>query len=138
MSNSDWITYADWLEQVPDYMRKDKLWDFIVYQRALFLSDLAWRDCQQLQKDSLGKHLVSQLLRSAGSVPANIEEGYGRGFGKDYALLLRISLGSAREAQGWYVRGRHVFSAQLVEQRYQLLKENIGSLVTTSNQQRER
>jgi len=133
-----WKNFDEWEAELPNFVKRSPLWGFVTYQKALFLADLAWFDSEKLLDAPQGRRMAWQLVDSAGSVPANIEEGYGRGFGKDYALLLRISLGSAREAQEWYVRGRHVFSAQLVEQRYQLLKENIGGLVTTSNQQRER
>jgi four helix bundle protein len=77
-------------------------------------------------------------LDSAGSIAANIEEGYGHGFGKDYARFLRISLGSARETRGWYYRARHFFDPDLVQERLALLNEIIGALVTTANQQRRR
>lgn len=133
-----WKNFDEWEAELPNFVKRSPLWGFVTYQKALFLADLAWFDSEKLLDAPQGRRMAWQLVDSAGSVPANIEEGYGRGFGKDYARFLRISLGSAREAQGWYVRGRHVFSAQLVEQRYQLLKENIGGLVTTSNQQRER
>jgi hypothetical protein len=78
------------------------------------------------------------LVDAAGSVPANIEEGFGRGFGKDYARFLRIALGSCRETRGWYYRARHVFDADILAHRLQLADEVISGLVTTANQQRNR
>jgi len=96
------MTYEEWLENVPSSLTEDSLWGFKTYRKALFLSDLAWIDCDNLNNDYKGKAIAWQLIDSAGSVAANIEEGYGRRFGKDYARFLRISLGSAREARGWY------------------------------------
>jgi len=50
--------------------------------------------------DPRGRAIISQVVDSAGSISANIEEGYGRGFGKDRDHFLRFSIGSARETRG--------------------------------------
>ena len=130
--------YEEWLSEVPKSITQDSLWRYETYRKALFLADLAWADCEKLLGDPRGKSIAWQLIDSAGSIPANIEEGYGRGFGKDYARFLRIALGSARETRGWYYRARHVLDADLVEKRMSLLDQIIGGLVTTANQQRNR
>jgi len=129
-------SYEEWLTQVPKSITKDPLWDFEVYRKSLFLSDLAWFDSEKLLANPRGRNTAWQLVESAGSVSANIEEGYGRGFGKDYARFLRMSLGSARETRGWYYRGRHVFEPEVVEHRMALADEIIASLVVTADQQR--
>jgi four helix bundle protein len=43
--------------------------------------------------------LVSQLRRSAISVPSNISEGAGRGTNRQFKRFLEISMGSANEVQ---------------------------------------
>ncbi|MCB0000959.1 MAG: four helix bundle protein [Anaerolineae bacterium] len=131
-------SYEEWLGQVLPSITGDPLWNFETYRKALFLSDLAWFDAEVLLNDKRGRAIVWQLLDSAGSVPANIEEGFGRGFGKDYGRFLKISLGSARETRGWYYRGRHAFDLSVVEHRLQLANEIISGLVTTSKQQYNR
>lgn len=128
--------FDEWQQQLPDYIRKNPLMEFKAYPKALFLYDLVWHDCEILQKDARGRILVSQLLQSADSVCANIEEGYGRGFGADYARFLVIALGSARETQGRYYRVRQVLSERVIEHRVKLLDEIIAMLITTSQQQR--
>jgi four helix bundle protein len=130
--------YEEWCEQVPGNIRHDPLWKFETYRRALFLSDLAWFDDEKLFRDVRGKIIASQLAKSAGSVAANIEEGFGRGYGKDYARFLRIALGSAREARGWYYRGRHLLGEELLGHRLKLADEIIRNLVIVANQQRKR
>jgi four helix bundle protein len=130
------VSYDEWECTVPKSISSDPLWGFEIYRKALFLSDLAWIDCDKLASDRKGRSLLQQLLRSAGSVAANIEEGYGRGFGKDYARFQRIALGSAREARGWYYRARHVFSSETIDHRMKLLDEIIAGLVLASNVQR--
>ena len=132
------MTYEEWLKQVPGAIAKDSLWNFETYRKALFLSDLAWIDCEKLVEVALTRRIAWQLIDSAGSIAANIEEGYGRGFGKDYARFLRIALGSARETRGWYYRARRAFNSQVIDHRYTLLDEIIAGLVTTANQQRRK
>ncbi len=124
--------YAAWEASLPDFVTADALWQFTTYRHALFLADLAWHDCAQLQKDFRGKAIAAQLIRSAGSVAANIEEGYGRGFGKDYGRFLSIALGSARETRGWYFRGRILLPEPVLQHRTTLLNNIIGGLVTAT------
>jgi len=106
------------------------------YRLALFLHDLAWEDCGRLMKDIRGREIAKQLIRSVGSISANIEEGYGRGFGRDYARFLSFSVGSARETRGWYYRGRKLLTEMVIKHRYNLLGQIIGLLVTAIGQQR--
>ncbi|MEZ4861182.1 MAG: four helix bundle protein [Caldilineaceae bacterium] len=131
-----WTSYDDWVEQVHVAITRAPLWDFRTYRKALFLADLAWFDAEKLLAAPQGRTTAWQLVDAAASVPANIEEGYGRGFGKDYGRFLRIALGSARETQGWYYRARHVFANDVIDHRLALLNEIIAGLVTTSAQQR--
>lgn len=127
--------YEEWLEQVPQSLQTDPLWVFEAYRTALFFADLAWFDCEKLMADPRGKAIAYQLIRSVGSVPANMEEGYARGYGKDYARFLRIALGSARETRGWYFRGRHLFDESLLQHRLNLLDDIIKNLVIAAKQQ---
>jgi len=80
---------------------------------------------------------VEQLTRSTGSISANIEEGYGRGFGKDRDHFLRISAGPARESKGWQFRARRLLAPELLKQRLALLDDIIALLVTELNRQRQ-
>ena len=136
MVRGEWSKYTEWVKLIPEYISSDKLWEFEVYRKALFLHDLAWRDCDRLYKDKKGRNHASQLLRSAGSVSANIEEGYGRGFGKDYARFLRIAVGSAREVRGWYYRISSLFDESTINHRIGLLTEIIRGLTLAAQTQR--
>ena len=131
------MNYEEWLAQVPDSMKQDPLWKFQVYPKALLLSDLVWEDTDRMMKDPRGRVIARQLVDSAGSICANIEEGHGRGFGKENAYFQRVALGSARESRGWYYRGRRFLSPEAVTHRIQLLDEIIAALVLSSGQQRK-
>jgi four helix bundle protein len=99
------MNYEEWAEQVPDSLKNDPIWHFKAYPKALLLYDLAWEDTDKLLKDVRGRKLAAQLIDSAGSVSANIDEGFGRGIeGGEYIQFLRYALGSARETRSWYSR----------------------------------
>jgi len=121
---------------VPEVIKADAVWQFYAYRKALFLYDLAWEDCEKLMRDLRGRAVAQQLIRSAGSICANVEEGYGQGYGRDRDHFLPVSVGSARETRGWYYRSRHLLTATVLDQRMNLASEIIALLVTELNQQR--
>jgi len=84
-------------------------------------------------KDYRGQELVKQQVRSLDSICANIEEGYGRGFGKELPQHLRISRGEARESKGRYERCGHILPADLIAKRVATLDHIIGGLTNTIN-----
>ncbi|MCP4535922.1 MAG: four helix bundle protein [Chloroflexi bacterium] len=130
-------SFEEWRDDVAGRISSSPLWNSIGYQKTLFLYDLVWFDCEKLIQDLRGKAIAQQLIRSIGSISANMEEGYGRGFGKDYARFLSYSLGSARETQGWYFRAKHLLSESVASHRYALVDEIIALLVTIIKQQKK-
>jgi four helix bundle protein len=124
------MTYEEWERQVPEAIKADPVWQFYAYRKGSFLYDLVGEDCETLMRDPRGRAIVEQIIRSAGSICANIEEGYGRGYGKDRNHFLRISVGSARETKGWYYRARRLLSPEVLKHRLALIDEVISLLVT--------
>jgi four helix bundle protein len=129
------MTYEEWEEQVAPEIKNGPVWKFYGYRKALFLHDLVWADSEHWQKERRGWAIVEQIVRSAGSISANVEEGFGRGFGRDNARFLKIALGSARETQGWYWRGRKLLPTDVYQHRMALLDEIIALIVTEINRQ---
>lgn len=109
-------TMKDRLEEIRFYMHSRELWD------------MCWDDTELLMRDLRGKEISKQLIRSMGSVSANIEEGYGRGFGKEYPHYLRIARGSARETKGWYYRSGKLLLPGTVNQRIAKLDGIIAAI----------
>lgn len=132
------MTHEEWEASVPASIKNDPLWSFEVYPKALLLFDFAWRDCDKLAKNHCGRQISDQLIRSAGSISANIEEGYGRGYGLEYSRFLKIALGSARETRGWYYRGRKLLDQKILHHRYHLLDEIIALLATHASRQKQK
>ena len=109
----------------------DRLDSFRIYKLARQLFDEFWADSEVLAKDFRGRELAKQQVRSLDSVCANIEEGYGRGFGKELPQHLKIARGEARESLGRYERCRHLLPAEAIEQRAAALDHIIGGLTKT-------
>jgi four helix bundle protein len=129
------MRYEEWLKSVPKELKDGPVWRFYAYPKSLYLFDLAWEDCEKLMRDTRGQAVAHQLIRSVGSISANLEEGYGRGIGgKEYVRFLRIALGSARESKGWYFKARHLLPQPLIQSRLSLLEEIISLLVTAIKQ----
>ncbi len=113
------VKYEEWEQGVPHSIRKDLLWRVEAYRLGLFLAELAWHDTVKIQ--ALRRYsLADQLYRAAGSVSANLAEGYSRGTGKDRSKFYEYSLGSARETRDWYYKARHALGETVVNHRIEL------------------
>ena len=111
----------------------DRLDSFRIYKLACQLFDDFWNDSETLGKDYRGRELVKQQVRSLDSICANIEEGYGRGFGKELSHHLRIARGEARESRGRYRRFKYLLSLEIIAKRLATLDHIIGGLTNTVN-----
>ena len=130
------MTFSEWEQGVPDEIQADSVWNSKAYRLALFLADLAWHDATKLLSDKRTISLADQLYRAAGAISADIEEGYSRGTGRDRARFYEYALGSAREARGWYYKGRHVLSGSVTGHSISLLTEIIKLLLSMVPDQR--
>ena len=72
--------------------------DLLVWQKAMAFALGVYRESRGFpREETFG--LVSQLRRSAVSVPCNIAEGFSRSSRVDFVRFLRVALGSLFEAQ---------------------------------------
>jgi four helix bundle protein len=102
------------------------------------LGELAWFDVCKLVQDRRTIRLSDQLYRSAGSISANIAEGYSRASKKDQARFYEYALGSARETRDWYYKGRHILGDQVITHRLRLIVHVIRQLLKLVPQYRGR
>lgn len=133
------MNYEAWLAGVPESLKNDPVWKFVAYPKSLLLFDLVWEDCEQLNRKPQGKALISQLVRSADSISANIDEGFGRGIERqEYVYHLRVALGSARETRSRFFKARHLFSPEVIRHRMYLCDEIIALLTTAIGRRNQR
>jgi four helix bundle protein len=132
------LNFAEWQKTVPDTIRSEKFWFLIAYQKALYLYDLLWKDTEIWLKDDRGQMLSKQIIRSADSVCSNIEEGYGRGYGKQFLQFYGYSLGSARETKGYLYRAKAFYPPEILDRRLNLASEIVALVLTEINRQKLR
>jgi len=130
------MNYREWEQTVPAEIKGDSVWKSEAYRLALFTADLAWRDATKFLGDKRTISLADQLYRAVGAVSADLEEGYSRGTGRDRARFYEYGLGSAREARGWYFKGRLVLGQEVAGHRMHLLTQIIRLLLTMVPDQR--
>lgn len=72
--------------------------ELIVYQKGYQLALEVYKATKNYPKDEI-YGLVSQMRRSAVSIPSNIAEGYRRGHRKEYLQFLHVAYGSCAELE---------------------------------------
>jgi four helix bundle protein len=105
---------------------------FGIHQLACLLFEDFWNDSDILSRNYYrGRKLSKQQIRSLDSICANMEEGFGRGFGKELPQHLKISRGEATESRGRYERCNHLLPPETIAQRVGALTHPIGGLSKT-------
>lgn len=69
--------------------------------RVIDFSVSTMKVCKELRKDPVLWSICDQLIRSATSIGANINEAQGTASKKDFANYFQIALKSARETRYW-------------------------------------
>lgn len=108
------------------------------YRLALEALDYAWVDAATVRTHPTTAFIASQLYRAAGSIGANICDGYSRSSGRDRVRFFEYALSSARECRFWYHAGRHVLDPTHYEQRALLLTRICQLLLKAIPRERER
>jgi len=124
------MTYDEWEPTIPLAVRQDVIWRVQAYRLALYLAGCAEEDTRPLRGDARFADTAAQLCRAAGSVAANIAEGYPRQSGRDRIRYYEYALGSAAEVKVWYLNGRTTLPPGVIEDRFALLRSITRLLLT--------
>jgi four helix bundle protein len=112
---------AAWEQTCHEAITSDVIWKLDAYRTSLFLIDLARHDMRRAKTREFDRELSSQLLRCAGSVSANLAEGFSRSTRADRIRFLDYALGSTRECISWYRTAADVMPIETLNDRYILL-----------------
>ncbi len=82
--------------------RTDPLLRVQAYRLALEAMQDAREDTGVMRDEPAMREVAVQLVRAAGSIAANIAEGYSRGTTADRRKFYEYALGSTRECLVWY------------------------------------
>lgn len=93
--------------------------------------------CKIISKDTVGKAITLQLLKSGTSIGANLEEAYGAQSKKDFICKLFIVLKEARETSYWLrlIKESEMISNEEIEpilRESEEIKRIIGQSVVTA------
>lgn len=83
--------------------------DLIVWQKGIELVTEIYTLTSSFPKEEI-YGLISQMRRSAISIPSNIAEGRCRGSKKDYLQFLRIAFGSGAELETQVVVAKRLYT----------------------------
>ena len=113
----------------------EKIRDFrelIVWQEAhrLFLELADAVDA--FPKTQAGRIVADQMLRSCGSISANIAEGFGRRQGKEYLHYLIVARGSTTETINWLMKCRDL--RWLNRKRLGAMEETLQGIMKNAEQ----
>lgn len=110
--------------------RVRKFQDLIVWQKAIELFTFTVKDIEKFPKTVAAKIIAGQLISSAGSISANIAEGFGRKSSKEFSYHLGVAKGETSESQDWYIKCNKVkhLDESIVNERLSLLDEIIKML----------
>ena len=99
--------------------------DLKVWSVAHDLYLFALKDIENFPSSRGSYTLADQLLRSIGSISANISEGFNRRSTKHYISYLDNSIGSTNEAENWYYKaeGAKWLKKDVVNERVEILSE---------------
>ena len=124
------MTYDEWEATIPPAVKQDVIWKVQAYRLALYLGSCAGEDAPAMEGDPRLDQTISQLVRAAGSVAANVAEGYPRQSGRDRIRYYEYALGSAAEVKVWHLSARHALPPGALEDRFALLRSITRLLLT--------
>lgn len=124
------MTYEEWEATVPALAKEDRVWRVQAYRLALYLADAATLDARGLATDPRFTVNVTQLCKAAGSVSANIAEGYPRRSSKDRIKFYEYALTSLAEAKSWYLQIRGMLAGATMNDRLATMRSIARLLIT--------
>lgn len=111
--------------------------DLLVWQRSIKLVDSIYELTKTFPKEEVFG-LISQIRRSAISVPSNIAEGSRRGTKKDFRQFLFIALGSLSELETQIIISINLgytkeSSAKIIQEEIEVISKMLSKLIKSQS-----
>ena len=116
------MTYEEWELRFPAALKADVIWRVQAFRLGSFAGDCAEEDTRVAAHDARFAPIAAQLCSAAGSIAANIAEGYSRRSSRDRVRYYEYALGSAGESKTWYIRLRPTIDPAVLDSRIELLQ----------------
>ena len=126
----------EWVAAAPAAMRDSPVWKVRAYQIGAFTASRAAVDARALERRPSFAYVAPQLVRAAGSIAANIAEGYSRQSHRDRIRYYEYALGSAREVASWYTLIAPLMGPRAIEERLTCLARISQLLLKTIHNER--
>lgn len=101
-----------------------------IWQKGDLVFDMVCEDMERWPNTKVANVIGYQVLKSSGSISANVAEGYGRGTPGEFEQFLRYSRGSSAETDNWLYKAkkRNLISEKRYGQ-YESLLEEINKMI---------
>ena len=101
-----------------------------IWQKGDLVFDMVCEDVERWPNTKVANIISYQVLKSSGSISANVAEGYGRGTPGEFEQFLRYSRGSSAETDNWLykTKKRNLISEKRYGQ-YESLLEEINKMI---------
>lgn len=104
--------------------------ELLIWQKGIVLVEEIYNVTNNYPKNE-AYGLVSQIRRSAVSIPSNIAEGFKRRHSKEFKQFINIALGSAAELETQIIISKQL--GFIKEEQYDPILENIITLSKMMN-----
>jgi four helix bundle protein len=107
--------------------------DLDVWKKSISLVEVIYKITSNFPKEEI-YGLISQMRRSAISIPSNLAEGAGRGGKKEFIQFLYIALGSLAELETQAIiadRLKYLNSSEELLEDCQIIKRMLNGLINS-------
>jgi len=126
----------EWVLLAPRQLRESPVWKVRVFQIAAYVAATAADDAVHLETAPRFSRVVPQLIGAAGSILANVAEGYSRLSRKERIKYYEYALGSANETTSWYHTAASALPAGALDSRLNYLARISQLLLTMIRNER--
>ena len=122
---------------------KKSFQDLKIWQVAMEMFEMVCEDVSKWPRTQISRAIEYQVLKSSGSMGANVAEGYGRGVPGEFEQFLRYGRGSSAETEDWLLKAQkqHLISSERLDfyqEKILAYNKMVGSFIRSLRTQTKR